>query len=64
MLSLDRWEVGVQPMYFLDTPIVAGPGSALTVSCAYDTTSRTSPTYWGGRIDEDEMCFAHVYLTR
>ena len=63
VMSLDRWDAAVQPMYFLDAPVVAGPGSEIRVTCTYDTTSRNTPTFWGWGT-ADEMCFAHVYVTR
>ena len=58
------WDFHWQQMYVYDTPIrVAREEGSLTLTCTYDTTSRTEVVRWGENTD-DEMCLAYFYVTQ
>ncbi|MCA9695142.1 MAG: hypothetical protein KC636_36520, partial [Myxococcales bacterium] len=53
--EVPRWDFGWQIYYFLQQPIVLGPGQQIEVSCTYDTRDADDPVFpgWG---TGNEMC--------
>jgi len=62
VLDVPRWDFNWQYAYFLEKPMRLEPDDLLRMSCTYDTSSTSTPTYWGEGTDE-EMCLALVYST-
>ena len=62
LLDIPRWDFGWQLFYTLEQPIGLEVGDKLRLTCAYDTTTRTTTTTWGPST-EDEMCLGYTYFT-
>ncbi len=63
MTDVQHWDFQWQQLFLYDAPVRVTPADVLHVSCTYDTTSRTEPTYWGEGT-QDEMCLVFAYVTR
>ena len=62
LVNVDRWDFHWQNAWWYTTPIQVQQLTGLTISCGYDTTSRTTPVVWGEGTD-DEMCLSYLYMT-
>ena len=60
--DVPRWNYHWQRMYSYASPLLVTPDTQLTVTCDYDTSSRTEPVL-PGMGTENEMCGAILYLT-
>jgi hypothetical protein len=62
LVNVDRWNFNWQNAWWYSTPIVGSGATSFTLSCGYDTRSRTMPVTWGeGTMDE--MCIVYLYVT-
>ena len=61
-VDVQSWDFHWQRMYFYDKPIALAPSSSVSVTCDFDTSSRTEPVLpgWG---TQNEMCLATLYVT-
>jgi hypothetical protein len=59
--DIQRWNFNWQQFYFYDTPLQFDNSTTLSVTCDYDTTSRTSPVLPGYGTSE-EMCTMGIYM--
>jgi hypothetical protein len=59
---VDRWQFHWQGFAFYAEPVQVRAGDTLELTCAYDTTSRTTTTTWG-EATSDEMCLGFFYVT-
>jgi Copper type II ascorbate-dependent monooxygenase, C-terminal domain/Copper type II ascorbate-dependent monooxygenase, N-terminal domain len=59
--EVTAWDFNWQLQYFYEEPILIGPDDLVTVTCTWDTRSRTEPVYpgWG---TENEMCLMGMWL--
>jgi len=57
--NVTQYDYGTPALYEFGTPIELKPGDAIEVKCVYDSTHRTSTTYYG-EATSDEMCFAFL----
>ena len=62
LIELPNWDFNWQSLYLYEEPIQTQAGDTLTLTCAYDTSSRTEVTYWGEGT-EDEMCVLFLYVS-
>jgi len=65
LLEIPRWDFHWQAVYQLATPVQAGPGDVVRVTCRYDTSLRRgAPRYvlWGEGTT-DEMCLGILQVT-
>jgi hypothetical protein len=65
LLEIPRWDFHWQAVYQLATPVPAGPGDVVRVTCRYDTRLRSGePRYvlWGEGTT-DEMCLGILQVT-
>jgi hypothetical protein len=62
LVNVDRWDFHWQNAWWYTTPIQVTALTGLTITCGYDTTSRTTPVVWGEGTN-DEMCLAYLYMT-
>ncbi len=65
LLEIPRWDFHWQAVYQLATPVRAGPGDVVRVTCRYDTSLRQGkPRYvlWGEGTT-DEMCLGILQVT-
>jgi len=65
LLEIPRWDFHWQAVYQLATPVDAGPGDVVRVTCRYDTRLRRGkPRYvlWGEGTT-DEMCLGILQVT-
>jgi Copper type II ascorbate-dependent monooxygenase, C-terminal domain len=62
-IDIQRWNFHWQRMYFYEQPWLLDADSSISVSCDYDTSSRSAPVSpgWGTR---NEMCLAALYITQ
>ena len=60
--QVDNWDFHWQRMYFYEQPWTIGPGTEISVTCDFDTSSVNQPVKpgWGTR---NEMCLATLYFT-
>ena len=63
LMRVPRWDFNWQQLYLYDEPVDLQNSDVLKSTCTYDTTSRTTPTYWGEGTD-DEMCIFALYFTK
>jgi hypothetical protein len=61
LTEVKKWNFHWQGGWWYDAPIKGTP-TTVTISCGYDTRSRTTPVTWGEGTN-DEMCLAYLYLT-
>jgi mono/diheme cytochrome c family protein len=62
LIRVPRYDFHWQLLYFYDEPIDLPADQLLSITCGYDTTSRSETTYWGeGTMDE--MCIAGLLVT-
>ena len=60
--NMDQWDFNWQHLYFYETPQYMGPNHQAVVTCEYNSTGRTEPTYPG--VDaENEMCLFTMFFT-
>jgi hypothetical protein len=62
LVNVERWNFHWQNAWWYETPVVANNLASYTLSCGYDTSSRTTPVTWGEGTD-DEMCIVYLYAT-
>jgi hypothetical protein len=62
LVDVPRWDFGWQTAYFYEQPVRIGPDDRVTITCTYDTTTRTDVVRWGEGTD-DEMCIDFLYLS-
>jgi hypothetical protein len=62
LLELPRWDFHWQQAYFYERPIPLAPTDLLTITCDFDTSSRSETTTWGEGTS-DEMCIDFLYLS-
>lgn len=60
LADTDRYDFNWQQFYFYQQPVIVSGQDDLFISCTFDTTSRTEPTYFG-ETTEDEMCLTALY---
>jgi hypothetical protein len=60
--KVERWDFDWQRMYFYASPLTIKPDTELSVTCDYDTSSKTEPVKpgWGTR---NEMCLATLMFS-
>jgi hypothetical protein len=60
--DVQHWDFHWQHMYFYKSPFEMGTDTRVKVTCDYDTSGDSDPTYpgWGTR---NEMCFVALYFT-
>jgi hypothetical protein len=59
--SVDNWNFHWQNAWWYTTPL-KGTVASVTLSCGFDTRTRTTPIMWGeGTLDE--MCLVYAYVT-
>ena len=63
LARVNTWDFHWQEIGFYPESILVDGGDALSITCTYDTTSRTEDISWGEGT-QDEMCLVFVYLTR
>lgn len=61
VVDVPRWDFHWQMLYFHESPMRVVPGDTVTMSCTYDTRTRTTDTLWGEGT-EDEMCVAGLFV--
>lgn len=62
LIRVPRYEFHWQLLYFYDQPVDLAADQPLTITCRYDTRTRTEVTGWGeGTMDE--MCLAGLLVT-
>jgi mono/diheme cytochrome c family protein len=62
LIDLPRWDFHWQMAYWLDDPLSIRAEDAATITCTFDTRSRSTMTTFGEGT-EDEMCLAFAYVT-
>ena len=62
LVDVDRWNFHWQNSWWYDTPLSFPGVDALSLSCGYDTRSRTETVTYGEGTS-DEMCLAYLYVT-
>ena len=64
LLEIPRWDFHWQAVYQLASPVQAGPGDVVRVTCRYDPSRRGAPRYvlWGEGTT-DEMCLGILQVT-
>ncbi|MDP2345859.1 MAG: hypothetical protein Q8O67_33275 [Deltaproteobacteria bacterium] len=63
LVDVPRWDFSWQQLAFYDEPVLLDGADQVDVTCAWDTSGRTAPTFWG-ESTTDEMCLVFVYVTR
>jgi mono/diheme cytochrome c family protein len=63
LADVPRWDFSWQEVAFYDEPVLVDGSNQIDVTCTWDTSGRTTPTFWGEGTS-DEMCLAFVYVTR
>ncbi|HEY1101373.1 MAG TPA: hypothetical protein VGF99_20715 [Myxococcota bacterium] len=63
LADVPNWNFHWQEVGFYPEPVTVDGGDRLSISCTYDTSSRTEDIFWGEGT-QDEMCLVFVYLTR
>ena len=63
LADVPRWDFSWQEVAFYDEPVLVDGSNQIDVTCTWDTSNRTTPTFWGEGTT-DEMCLAFVYATR
>ncbi len=63
LAKVNDWDFHWQEVGFYPQSILVDGGDALSITCTYDTSSRTEDISWGEGT-QDEMCLVFVYLTR
>lgn len=61
VVDVPRWDFHWQMLYFHETGMTISPGDTLSMSCTYDTRSRSTDTHWGEGT-QDEMCIAGLFV--
>ena len=61
--DVPRWDFSWQQVSFYEEPVLIDGSKQIDVGCTWDTSGRTTPTFWGEGT-EDEMCLVFVYITR
>jgi hypothetical protein len=61
IVNVDRWDFNWQNAWWYETPLVGSGVTSFTLSCGYDTRSRTTPVTWGEGT-ADEMCLVYLYV--
>ena len=62
LIELPNWDFNWQSLYLYEEAIEVNASDSITLTCAYDTTSRTEVTNWGEGT-EDEMCVLFLYVS-
>ncbi len=63
LANVTAWDFHWQEVGFYPDSILVDGGDKLSISCTFDTSSRTEDVSWGEGT-QDEMCLVFVYLTR
>lgn len=62
LVDVPRWNFHWQNAWWYDAPLSLEQVRSVTLTCGYDTSSRTLPVVWGeGTMDE--MCLTYLYVT-
>lgn len=61
--DVQRWDFHWQQLAIYDQPIALNGGHQIDVECTWDTSGRTTETFWGEGTT-DEMCLVFAYITR
>jgi hypothetical protein len=62
MVDVPDWDFHWQGMFFYEEPVTLSGDTTVTLTCVYDSTSRTETTY-AGEGTSDEMCLAFAYVS-
>lgn len=62
LIDVPRWDFDWQAGYFYEAPIAVDPDDLVTITCRYDTSSRTEEVTWGEGTS-DEMCLNYLYVS-
>ncbi len=62
LVDLPRWDFNWQQAYFYEHPIPLAPTDLVTITCDFDTSSRSETTTWGEGT-ADEMCIDFLYVS-
>jgi hypothetical protein len=62
LVSVDRWDFHWQNAWWYKTPLDLRSVRSLSISCGFDTRSRTETVTWGDST-RDEMCISYFYVT-
>jgi len=62
LVTVDRWDFHFQGAWWYTEPLTFDSVDDITISCTYDTTTRTEPVTWGEGTN-DEMCLTYLYVT-
>lgn len=62
LVDVPRWNFNWQQFYFFEKPVALKFLETLSLSCGFDTTTRTTTTRWGEGTN-DEMCLNFLYAT-
>jgi len=63
LVSVDRWDFHSQNAWWYSEPLSFDSVDSVSITCGYDTRSRTEPVTWGEGT-EDEMCLTYLYVTQ
>jgi hypothetical protein len=62
LVDVDRWDFHWQSTWWYQSPLAFSSVQALSISCGYDTSSRSDVVTWGEGT-ADEMCLSYLYVT-
>jgi len=63
LVDVDRWDFHSQNAWWYSDPLAFDSVDSVSISCSYDTTSRTEQVTWG-ESTQDEMCLTYLYVTQ
>jgi copper type II ascorbate-dependent monooxygenase-like protein len=62
LVDVDRWSFHWQNTWWYEAPLTFPSVQALSITCGYDTSSRSDVVTWGEGT-ADEMCLSYVFVT-
>jgi hypothetical protein len=62
LVDVDRWDFHWQNAWWYQRPLDLKDVNALSISCGFDTRSRSETVTWGDSTS-DEMCISYFYVT-
>lgn len=62
LVDVDRWDFHWQNAWWYETPMIVEGANSVSLSCGYDTLTRSEPVTWGEGTN-DEMCLVYLYIT-